>query len=652
MSFRSALLPLLVGATVGSALFGQPALKPGRKYTTVERLAPERLAAVHAARAQFNQNRKPPQPVGVYQDFTAVLHIHAEDAPHTLGTRAQVLAAARQAGVRIVLFSDHNGPKPDTWHGLRDGILFLAGAENGNKHELIYPSPAPGVRFLSHPEGALDTPPDGWDGMEIYNRHADAEDDTDLLAYLKEVFASPDKTKAFAELAAKYPEELFGAGCDYWPEIFARWDKITAQRPFTGIAANDAHQNQVFAHGKLVLDPYPVAFHNAVTHILARELTEQAVIDSLRAGRAYVAHDWLCNPRGFSFAAVNTLGVYEMGDTIPLVNGVRLVLRSPIAAHWKIFQNGAVVQEKTGSEISFNVPGPGSYRAEGWLEVDGELRPWLYTNAIRAEKPDYSKIGLPRQTLDPGITVERDIEYTAGDPADSAKHKLDVYRKEGLAPNAPVLFFVHGGAWRSGDRSQYSFFGNYFAKLGYVVVIPSYRLSPRVQHPGHVEDTAAAFAWTVKNIAAHGGNPARIFAAGHSAGGHLVALLATNPQYLAKYNLDAGSIRAVLALSGVYDVTGLGSANVFGSGEESLRSASPSKFIHPGLPPFLVTYCQWDYATLPQQAIAFHNALAAAGFRSELLFIPGESHITEMTNLPKPTDALASTMQHFLEGQQ
>ncbi|MGJ5813343.1 alpha/beta fold hydrolase [Paludibaculum fermentans] len=655
MSFRSALLLLTVGGLTGSALSGQAALKPGRKYTTVERLAPERLAAVHAARSQFAAARKPGPPVGVYQDFPAVLHVHAEDAPHTLGKRAEVLAAAKQTGIRVVMLSDHNGPKPDTWHGLRDGVLFLAGAENGGKHELVYPSPAPGVRFHSHPEGQLDASPDGWDGMEIYNRHADAEDDTDFLAYLKSALAVPAKVQELSALFRQYPDEAFASGCDYWPEIFARWDRISATRPFTGIAANDAHQNQVFAGGKLVLDPYPVAFRNTVAHILARELSEPAVIDSLRAGRAYVSHDWLCDPDGFSFVAANNLGVFEMGDTVPLASTTRLVARSPIPAKWKFFQDGKVVSEQQGAQVSFTVPGRGSYRAEAWLEVDGEQRPWIYTNAIRADTPDSSKIGLPGMTLDAGITVEKDIQYTAAAPEDAAKLQLDIYKKSDLPAGAPVLFFVHGGAWKSGDRKQYPFFGNLFAKAGYVVVVPSYRLSPRYKHPTHIEDIAAAFAWTVRNVAAHGGDPSKILAAGHSAGGHLVALLATNPKYLAAHNLDAKSIRGVLALSGVYDVTGLegsASSNAFVGDAELLKGASPIKQIQSGLPPFLVTYCQWDYGTLPQQAIEFHNALKSAGLRSQLVYIPGESHITEMTNITKSTDALAQTMKEFMGGLQ
>jgi len=641
------MVSVIARAALGLAcgvLLAQPALKPGRKYSTVERLAPAHLEAVKAARAELLKQRQKPAETGIYQDFPAVLHVHAEDAPHTLGKRAGVLAAAKTTGTAIVQFSDHNGTKPETWRGLRDGVLFLSGAENGGAHELLFNG---GGRFHSHPEGQLDAAPDGWDGMEIYNRHADAEDDTDFVAYLKQAVADPAKRQALAELFQKYPDEAFGAGCDYWPELFARWDKILATRPFAGLAANDSHQNQVF--GPLTLDPYEVAFRNVRTHILARELSEKAVLEALRAGRSYVAHDWLAESGGTVFIAVNNLGVYQMGDSIPMMGTTRLVAQAPVPALWKIFHNGQVILEKKDRQVSIAGPGPGAYRAEAWLEIDGELRPWIYTNAIRLERPSGAAVSLPSQELDPGIEAKKDLIYRQGAPEDEAKHKLDVYAKTGASAR-PVLFFVHGGAWRQGDRSQYGFVGNLFAKAGYVVVVPSYRLAPKNPHPAQIEDVAAAFAWTVAHAAEFGGDPGRIYVAGHSAGGHLVALLATNPQWLKAQGLTSEKIRGVMALSGVYDVTPM-PGPVFPNDPALLRGASAKFNISPGRPPFLITYCQWDYATLPQQAAEFHQALRAAGERSELVYVAGESHISEMTNTPKPRDATAAAMLRFMEAQ-
>ncbi len=221
----------------------QAGLKPGRKYSTVERLAPERLAAVREARQKLAAARKALPGAGVYEDIPAVIHVHAEDAPHTLGRRQEVLAAAKKAGIRAVFFTDHGGPHAATWHGERDGVLFFAGAENGDRHEIVFPRQAPPLRFHSHVEGDLEATPEGWDGMEIYNRHADHEDDADLIGYLKELARSPQKLEELAALARRYPDEIYGAGADYWPQIFARWDRVLATRFFAGVGAVDAHQN-------------------------------------------------------------------------------------------------------------------------------------------------------------------------------------------------------------------------------------------------------------------------------------------------------------------------------------------------------------------------------------------------------------------------
>lgn len=639
--------PRIAGFVCLAALAAaQTGLKPGRKYTTVERLAPERLAAVQEARQKLAAQRKTLEPVGVYEDFPAVIHVHAEDSAHTMGTRAEVLAAAKKTGIRAVFFSDHGGPHAATWHGERDGVLFFAGAENGSKHELIFPRPAPPLRFYSHAESGPDASPEGWDGMEIYNRHADHEDDTDLIESLKSAAGDPRKLEELARLARQYPDEMYGAGADYWPLLFERWDRVLESRFFTGIGAIDAHQNARLG-GKVLLDPYEVAFRNTVTHILARELTHEALARSLREGRAYVSHDWLCDPRGFAFLAINTLGVYEMGDTVPMAGSTRLVARAPVAARWRFIRGGKLVHEASGDTVTWQAQEPGAYRVEAWLDIDGEQRPWIYSNAIRLARPDASLMALPSQQLDASVEAVNDIEYAQGAAEDAEKHRLDVYRPKGAA-RRPVLFFVHGGAWVRGDRKQYPFFGNHFAKAGNVVVVPSYRLAPKHPHPAQIEDVAAAFAWTVRHIADHGGDPARIVIAGHSAGGHLVALLAANEKYLRAHGLDARAIRGVISLSGVPDVTGEAGARVFGNDPAVRREASPLFHVRAGLPPHLVTYCQWDYLTLPQQARRFHEALVRAGARSRLVYVERENHISEMTSIIRPGDATAAAILEFL----
>lgn len=650
MKSTRALLLLTAAACLA---FAQPELKPGRKYTTLERLQPARLAAVKAAREALAGQRKPVPEVGVYKAFRSAVHIHAEDAKHTLGTRAEVLKAAKETGTQIVLFSDHDGPHAGTWHGMRDGVLFIKGAEHGSRHELVFPEPAPGLRFHSHVEGQMDASPDGWDGMEIYNRHTDALDDTDLIEWLRASALQPGRIRELAAAAHEYPDEVYGAGADYWPDIFARWDRILATRRFPGLSANDAHQNQILpdgAGGRFLIDPYAVAFRNNATHILARELTPEAILKSMREGRMYVAHDWLCDSRGFMFAAVNSLGLFQIGDGVPIASTTRLTVRTPVPARLKIIRHGEVVAETIGVELTTQVKQPGAYRAEAWLEIDGEQRPWIYSNPIYAHAPGLEMLSqLPSQELAGGVEAVKDLSYVPGEPGDAEKQKLDIYRPAGAA-NRPVLVFYHGGAWVRGDRKQYPFLGSRFAREGFVVVVPSYRLAPKHPHPAQIEDAAAALAWVVRNIAAHGGDPKRITLAGHSAGGHLASLLVTNEQWLRAHSLDATAVRAVAALSAPLDLVPLagGSSRVFGSDPAVLRAASPQQHLRAALPPFLVTYCQWDYAILPQQAEGFHAALLAAGARSQLVYVPGENHISEITSITKPGDPTAQALLELL----
>jgi acetyl esterase/lipase len=379
---------------------------------------------------------------------------------------------------------------------------------------------------------------------------------------------------------------------------------------------------------------------NMTTHILARELSEAAILESLRAGRTYSSDDRLCDPAGFTFVAVNNLGVFEVGDRVPGTSN-RLMAQLPVEARLKLFRDGELVQESTGAELNYLARQAGAWRLEAWLNADGEMRPWISSGAIHltGEAPS---IRLPSGAISDTVSLEAGIEYASGKPEDAAKHKLDVYFPKGKR-DFPVLFFVHGGAWRNGDRSLYKAMGNRFAGEGIGVVIPSYRLSPANLHPAHIEDVAAAFAWTVNHIGERGGDPKRIYIAGHSAGGHLVALLTLDGRYLSKHGLNSSSIAGTFALSGVYNVEML--ANVFTQDAEIRRQASPLTHVKAGeTPPFLVTYCQWDYPFLPRQARQFHEALRKAGVKSDLVYVAGEDHISEMVNIVKEGDPTAKAI--------
>lgn len=609
--------------------------RPGRKWSTLQRAEIQHLTAVHEARVRFAQERASLPMAGIYEDFRAALHVHAEDAAHTGGTRAETLEAAKKTGVRVVGFTDHRGPKPETWSGMRDGVLFLAGSEEEGLAK--FPGGSEGaLGFLAHVEERLEAPMTGLDGMEIYNRHADATDEEEFHQYIGRAMKDPAAWRTLVESFRAFPDEFFAAEGDYWPEVLAKYDREAQVRPLTAIAANDAHQN-VKLQGT-VFDPYEVSFRNVSTHILAREFTEAEIRGSLREGHAYIAHDWLCDPTGFAFTASNNLGVFEMGDAAPLVGTLRLAAQTPLAARLKLFRNGAVVQEASEARLNFVVKEPGVYRVEAWLEVDGELRPWVYSNPIYVERPSPEALRLPSAQLSAGVEVERDIVYTEGKPEDAPKHKLDIYLPK-ERKGAAVLVFIHGGAWRTGDRSQYTALGNRFAKEGVITVVMSYRLAPQNLHPAQIEDVAAAFAWVVRNVTEYGGDANRIYVGGHSAGGHLAALLALDERYLKRHGLSNRNIRGTFALSGVYEIRGM--EGVFGKDEQVRKEASPIHHVKSPAPPFVITYCQWDYLTLPVQARRFHRALREAGVSSELLYIPRQSHISEIVSIAREDDPTA-----------
>lgn len=246
----------------------------------------------------------------------------------------------------------------------------------------------------------------------------------------------------------------------------------------------------------------------------------------------------------------------------------------------------------------------------------------------------------------PGVEVLRNISYTTGKPEDAAKHKLDLYRPSN-ARNAPVLLFIHGGAWRMGDRRQYAALGNRFARDGILTAVMSYRLAPRNPHPAQIEDVAAAFAWVARRIGEYGGDPKRIFVAGHSAGAHLAALLTLDQRYLKARGLSWHDIRGTIALSGVYEIRG--PESVFGRNEQARKEASPLGQVKAGAPPFLIAYCERDYPTLPAQALRFHRALRAAGVPAELVFIRGQGHISEILHLAREDDPAARAMLRFMQ---
>jgi acetyl esterase/lipase/peroxiredoxin len=235
------------------------------------------------------------------------------------------------------------------------------------------------------------------------------------------------------------------------------------------------------------------------------------------------------------------------------------------------------------------------------------------------------------------VKTVKDIAYYEGENADPKKHKLDLYLPKGQK-DFPVLFFVHGGAWVFGDRSMYGKLGETFAKNGIGTVVISYRLTPQVQHPGHIEDVARAFAWTHENIGKYGGKADQIFVSGQSAGGHLSALLATNETYLKAHKLSLKDIKGAIPISGVYTITPGMMERVFGKGAEAADSASPLKHVRGKEPPFLVLYADKDLATIPAMSDELVAALKKKKVDVTCVVMKDRNHIDSIMKLAANED--------------
>jgi acetyl esterase/lipase len=249
------------------------------------------------------------------------------------------------------------------------------------------------------------------------------------------------------------------------------------------------------------------------------------------------------------------------------------------------------------------------------------------------------------------VQAIKDVAYYDGPGADKVKHRLDLFLPRGQK-DFPVLFFVHGGAWQRGDKGMlglYSALGSFYARHGVGAVVINYRLSPGVAHPEHVKDVARAFTWTYKNIARYGGRPDRIFVSGHSAGGHLIALLVTDESYLKAEGLTVKAIRGAIALSGVYKIPDRSLVSVFGTDREVRKQASPIEHVRPGLPPFLIVYGDNDYRDCGREpSEAFAKALKARGDRAETVEVRECNHYNVLMNAALSDTPVSRAILGFL----
>lgn len=216
------------------------------------------------------------------------------------------------------------------------------------------------------------------------------------------------------------------------------------------------------------------------------------------------------------------------------------------------------------------------------------------------------------------------------------RHVLDIYRPEKGAAKAPVIVFFYGGNWVSGERDEYAFVGRALAALGFVVVIPDYRLYPQVRYPGFLEDSAEALAWTSRRIAAYGGDPKRIFAMGHSAGAYNAAMLALDPRWLREQGTGPGILRGWIGMAGPYNflpVENETTRPVFHY-PNTPPDSQPVNHVSSLAPPALLIAARNDKTVNPERNTGvLAEKLRAAGVPVHEQYYEGVNHVTLVASL-------------------
>jgi acetyl esterase/lipase len=247
------------------------------------------------------------------------------------------------------------------------------------------------------------------------------------------------------------------------------------------------------------------------------------------------------------------------------------------------------------------------------------------------------------------------VAYYNGPGADKVRHRLDIYVPKGHK-DFPVIFMVHGGAWTIGDKNQfgiYKLLGKALTRHGIGMVSTNYRLSPAVQHPEHIRDVARAFAWTHKNISTYGGRPSELFVSGHSAGGHLAALLATDDTYLRREGLSLKTVRGAMPISGVYSIPRDPIFNLaFGTDLTLRKKASPISHARPDAPPFLILCAEHELPACEMpSAEAFCKALCGKQCLAEAFEVSRRNHVTILLNAINDSDPVLRAMVGFVVSQ-
>jgi acetyl esterase/lipase len=223
-----------------------------------------------------------------------------------------------------------------------------------------------------------------------------------------------------------------------------------------------------------------------------------------------------------------------------------------------------------------------------------------------------------------GIVAHQNIVFDVTDGL-----SLDVYAPPN-ARNAPVVVFFYGGSWKSGKRQWYRWVGEALAAQGIVTVVPDYRQWPKVRLDGFMRDGAEAVRWAHDHAGDFGGDTTHLFVMGHSAGGHIAALLATDARWLGAVGMKPRDLSGFIGLAGPYDFLPLTNddfIDMFGQTAEQQARSQPVNFVEGDEPPALLLQGETDGTVKPSNALSLQRHYEARGEHVEVKLYPDTGHM-------------------------
>jgi acetyl esterase/lipase len=269
--------------------------------------------------------------------------------------------------------------------------------------------------------------------------------------------------------------------------------------------------------------------------------------------------------------------------------------------------------------------------------------------------PKTSPLYAPLQEKEPyqGVRIERNAKYGLAD-----RNGLDVFMPEQSSAPRPVLMFVHGGAFIGGDKRspESPFYDNimlWAVKNGFVGINVNYRLAPQAPWPLAEEDVASAVLWVSEKIGERGGDPARIYLMGHSAGATHIAGYVSHPEF---YKVKGGGLAGAIFVSGLYDLAATPVSDpeqaYFGSDPAHYGEQSSLRGLLSTSIPFMLAAAELDPPGFEKQfkLLKEESCKRTIGCaRAE--FLPQHSHMSEVYAINTADDRLTAHILDFVRSE-